>query len=82
MNQSKLTNNSNNYLCKIIHQSISESPKKRITFAEYMDLVLYHPQSGYYASHPVNIGKQGDFLTSSHWSADFGELLAEQFVQM
>ncbi|NET26389.1 class I SAM-dependent methyltransferase [Okeania sp. SIO1I7] len=83
MNQPQLTiNNSNENLCKIIHQSICESPKKRITFAEYMDLVLYHPQYGYYASHPVNIGKQGDFLTSSHWSADFGELLAEQFVQM
>ncbi|MGB3511779.1 MAG: class I SAM-dependent methyltransferase [Microcoleaceae cyanobacterium] len=83
MNQPKLTiNNNNENLCKIIRQSISESPKKRITFAEYMDLVLYHPQSGYYASHPVNIGKQGDFLTSSHWGADFGELLAEQFVQM
>ena len=83
MNKPQLTiNNSNENLCEIIRESISESPKKRITFAEYMELVLYHPQYGYYASHPVNIGKQGDFLTSSHWSADFGELLAEQFVQM
>ncbi len=83
MNQPEITINKNNEnLCEIIYQRISESPKKRITFAEYMDLVLYHPQYGYYATHPVNIGKQGDFLTSSHWGADFGELLAEQFVQM
>ena len=83
MNQPQLTINiSNKNLCEIIHQHISESQKKRITFAEYMDLVLYHPQHGYYATHPVNIGKQGDFLTSSHWGADFGELLAEQFLQM
>ncbi|MDE5083293.1 MAG: class I SAM-dependent methyltransferase, partial [Trichodesmium sp. St18_bin1] len=58
------------------------SQKKRITFAEYMDLVLYHPQHGYYATHPVNIGKQGDFLTSPHWGGYFGELLAEQFLEM
>ncbi len=83
MNQPQLTiNNSNENLCEIIHQRISKSPKKQITFAEYMDLVLYHPQHGYYATHPVNIGKQGDFLTSPHWGSDFGELLAEQFLQM
>ncbi|MDJ0516380.1 MAG: class I SAM-dependent methyltransferase [Trichodesmium sp. MO_231.B1] len=83
MNQSQLTiNNNNENLCEIIHQRISESQKKRITFAEYMDLVLYNPQHGYYATHPVNIGKQGDFLTSPHWGSDFGELLAEQFMEM
>ena len=83
MNQPQLNiNNSNENLCEIIRQHICNSPKQRITFAEYMDLVLYHPQHGYYATDPVNIGKQGDFLTSPHWGADFGELLAEQFVQM
>ncbi len=83
MNQLPLTiNESNGNLCEIICQHISENSHKRITFAEYMDLVLYHPQHGYYATHPVNIGKQGDFLTSSHWSNDFAELLAEQFLQM
>ena len=83
MNQPQLTiNNSNEKLCEIIHKHISESPEKRITFAEYMDLVLYHPQYGYYATYPINIGKQGDFLTSSHWGNDFGEMLAEQFIQM
>ncbi|MEB3342569.1 class I SAM-dependent methyltransferase [Okeania sp.] len=83
MNQPQLTINHNNkILCEIIHQHISKSQKKQITFAEYMDLVLYHPQHGYYGTDPVNIGKQGDFLTSPHWGSDFGELLAEQFLQM
>ena len=83
MNQPQLTiSNNNENLCTIIYKSISESQKKRITFAEYMDLVLYHPQHGYYATHPVNIGKQGDFLTSPHWGGYFGELLAEQFLEM
>jgi SAM-dependent MidA family methyltransferase len=45
-----------------------------------MELALYHPQYGYYVSHPKGI--QSDFFTSPHLGADFGELLAEQFVQM
>ncbi|MBM0742121.1 class I SAM-dependent methyltransferase [Phormidium sp. CLA17] len=47
-----------------------------------MDLALYHPQYGYYASSSAQMGAAGDFFTSCHLSADFGELLAEQFVQM
>ena len=69
-------------LCDAIARHIASSPTRRITFAEYMDLVLYHPDYGYYATNAVNIGPQGDFFTSPHLGADFGELLAEQFVQM
>lgn len=47
-----------------------------------MDLVLYHPQHGYYARDKVNIGGPGDFFTSPHLGSDFGELLAEQFLEM
>ncbi|MBU7585737.1 MAG: class I SAM-dependent methyltransferase [Nostoc sp. TH1S01] len=75
--------NSNPALCAAISDRIATSPQKRITFAEYMDMVLYHPEHGYYASKAVNIGfKGGDFFTSVSLGADFGELLAEQFVQM
>jgi SAM-dependent MidA family methyltransferase len=74
--------NSHPALCKIISDRIIASPQKRITFAEYMDLALYHPDCGYYSTQAVNLGKQGDFFTSVHLGADFGELLAEQFVQM
>ncbi len=69
-------------LWEAIARRIDESPQHRITFAEYMELVLYHPQHGYYATNAVNIGAQGDYFTSPHLGADFGELLAEQFVQM
>jgi len=61
---------------------IAESPNQRLTFAEYMDLVLYEPEHGYYATRAIDIGPQGDFFTSPHLGADFGELLAEQFLQM
>lgn len=66
----------------IIVDRINASPGRKITFAEYMDLVLYHPQHGYYSSGKVKIGSAGDFFTSSSLGSDFGELLAEQFWQM
>jgi SAM-dependent MidA family methyltransferase len=66
----------------IISSRIATTPNQRITFAEYMNLALYHPELGYYASGAVNIGSEGDFFTSSHLSRDFGELLAEQFAQI
>ncbi len=69
-------------LCQAISHRIITSPQKRITFAEYMDMVLYHPQYGYYSS-DVKIGFRGsDFFTSASLGADFGELLARQFYQM
>lgn len=69
-------------LCEAIAAQITSSPQQRITFAQYMDLVLYHPQHGYYATKALDIGSEGDFFTSPHLGADFGEMLAEQFVQM
>ncbi|KOP22671.1 hypothetical protein AMR41_29825 [Hapalosiphon sp. MRB220] len=69
-------------LCAAISDRITNSPDQRITFATYMDMALYHPDYGYYSTQAVNIGKQGDFFTSVHLGPDFGELLAEQFVQM
>ena len=72
----------NPVLCEAIAHRIAISPQKRITFAEYMDMVLYHPDHGYYSTKAINLGKQGDFFTSVHLGADLGELLAVQFVQM
>lgn len=70
-------------LAQIITDCIQSSEQKRITFAEYMDLVLYHREYGYYSSHSCQIGFEGsDFFTSPSLSEDFGELLAEQFLQM
>lgn len=69
-------------LSDLIAERIVSTQHQRITFAEYMDLALYHPQQGYYATRALTIGPQGDFFTAPHLGPDFGELLAEQFVQM
>ncbi|MTJ10302.1 class I SAM-dependent methyltransferase [Anabaena sp. UHCC 0204] len=70
-------------LCQAIAHRIITSPQKRITFAEYMDMVLYHPEYGYYSSDAIKIGFRGsDFFTSASLGSDFGELLTKQFYQM
>jgi len=69
-------------LCKFIAQKIKENPQNRITFADYMNWVLYHPEYGYYTINQPQFGATGDFVTSPYFGSDFGEMLAEQFVQM
>jgi SAM-dependent MidA family methyltransferase len=71
----------NSELATIIEQRIVATPDRRISFAEYMNLALYHPQFGYY-SRGRGLGASGDFATSVHLCADFGELLAEQLFEM
>ncbi|RAQ48394.1 hypothetical protein B9S53_02460, partial [Arthrospira sp. O9.13F] len=65
-----------------ISQRIGNHPQNRITFAEYMEMALYDPKQGYYNHNSPQIGAQGDCFTSPHLGSDFGELLAEQLVEM
>jgi SAM-dependent MidA family methyltransferase len=52
-----------------------------ITFAEFMEHCLYHPDYGYYMVPRQRIGKEGDFFTSSSVHALFGRLIARQLRQ-
>ncbi len=52
-----------------------------LTFAEFMDLALYHPHGGYYPSGD-RIGEAGDFYTSPVVHPAFGTLMAVQLFQM
>ncbi len=60
----------------------SIAKKGKITFADYMDMALYHPKHGYYTSEKEKIGKKGDYYTSSDVHPVFGELIAGQLEQM
>jgi SAM-dependent MidA family methyltransferase len=52
----------------------------RITFAEYMDACLYHPQHGYYTK--ADQSERRDYITSVDVTPVFGRLLSRQFHEM
>jgi len=55
--------------------------KGQITFAEFMDIALYHPGKGYYQK--MNpFGEQGSFYTSVNASESFGRTLAKSFIYL
>lgn len=50
---------------------------KKITFARFMELALYHPRLGYYEqAADLSSGKSGDYYTSPHVHRAFGEVVA------
>ncbi len=53
-----------------------------IPFVRFMEMALYHPEYGYYASPREKIGPQGDFYTSPLVHPIFAKLIAKQIVQM
>ncbi len=52
----------------------------RITFARFMDIVLYYPALGYYTSRDMSL--YNDYLTSPKIHRAFGELIAEKLLFM
>jgi SAM-dependent MidA family methyltransferase len=64
---------------KIVSQIEASGP---LTFARFMELALYDPEAGYYASGRARIGKQGDFFTNVSVGPVFGQILAGQFKEM
>ena len=69
-----------NHLRELIADRIRTSGP--ISFAEFMELSLYHPEFGYYARAARKTGRAGDFFTSVDVGPAFGEFLARQFAEM
>ena len=54
----------------------------RISFARFMELVLYAPGLGYYAAGARKFGVAGDFVTAPEMTPFFGRALAGQVAQV
>jgi SAM-dependent MidA family methyltransferase len=52
-----------------------------LTFAQFMEACLYHPQHGYY-TRPAHTKGAGDYFTSADVGPLFGRLLLRQFQEM
>lgn len=57
-------------LAKLIAGQIQEGGP--ISFRDFVELALYHPELGYYTRPQANFGKEGDFFTSPHAGPLFG----------
>jgi len=64
---------------RIIEKIHKEGP---IAFETFMEMALYEPGLGYYASENTEIGRAGDFYTSQHLHPAFGALLGKQIEEM
>ena len=63
---------------EIIREEIAK--KGVLSFARFMDLALYCPETGYYETEKGKVGRGGDFITSVSTGNLFGQLLAFQFA--
>lgn len=61
---------------------IERSPSQLITYSDYIEAVLYHPQYGYYMKDKQKIGREGDFITTSNISDLFGRVVAKWFSRL
>lgn len=66
-------------LFDIVFQRIEKNESKSVPFSVYVELLLYHPEFGYYAR-PADrkVGRRGDFFTSVSVGETFGMLLARR----
>ena len=64
---------------EIIRREIAE--RGILSFARFMELALYCPNSGYYETKKDSPGRRGDFYTSVSAGELFGQLLAHQFAE-
>lgn len=59
-----------------------ESQAGWISFADYMQQVLYEPEYGYYSGGAANFGIQGDFITAPEISTLYGRTIAHALIPL
>jgi SAM-dependent MidA family methyltransferase len=64
---------------RIAEEIASNGPMR---FSRFMELALYDPAEGYYASGKAGVGRDGDFFTNISIGPVFGEILTAQFLEM
>jgi len=67
-------------LVDVIRERIKQH--NSISFAQYMQMVLYQPGLGYYSSGSHKFGKHGDFITAPEIGPLFAQCMAQQFQQV
>lgn len=53
-----------------------------LSFKDFMEMALYYPGQGYYASSGERVGEGGDFYTSPYLTRLFGDMIAGQLEEM
>jgi SAM-dependent MidA family methyltransferase len=53
-----------------------------ISCERFIELALYHPRLGYYSQERLRVGRKGDFITNVSVGGLFGEILADQVVEL
>jgi SAM-dependent MidA family methyltransferase len=53
-----------------------------ISCERFIELALYHPHLGYYAQERLRVGRRGDFITNVSVGKLFGEIVADQIVEL
>ena len=67
-------------LVQIIHDEIASLGF--ISCERFIELALYHPRLGYYSQGRLRVGRKGDFITNVSVGRLFGEILADQIVEL
>ena len=68
-----------------LHKLISEEIRRQggwLSFARFMELVLYAPALGYYSGGAAKLGKDGDFTTAPEMTPLFGQTLARTIAEL
>ncbi len=68
-------------MLSFLKEFIESNPENKITYADFITQVLYHPEHGYYMKDKIKIGREGDFITSSNVSNIYGQAIAKWFLQ-